>query len=289
MPAGCRSEETGRAERDPQPVSGACGGGPAGEEHVTSPVAVASFRRCRDYSAPAFRKDSASVRTSDTARHSRRRRGRALVGHELGITCMAFSPDNHWVVTGSNDSTARLWDLKAADPAAQPVVLKGHEKGVNAVAFSPDNRWVVTGSDDTTARLLDLKAADPAAQPIVLKGHEAVTAVAFSPDNRWVVAGSGDRTARLWDLKATDPAVQPVVLTGHEDRVTAVAISPDNRWVVTGSDDSTARLWDLKAAIPPPSPSCSKAMTIRLRPWPSARTTVGWSLEARTAPRGCGI
>ena len=60
---------------------------------------------------------------------------------------MAFSPDNRWVVTGSVDNTARLWDLKAADPAAQPVVLKGHEDSVTAVAFSPDNRWVVTGSE----------------------------------------------------------------------------------------------------------------------------------------------
>ena len=97
------------------------------------------------------------------------------------------------MVTGSGDKTARLWDLKAADPAAQPVVLKGHEGWVYAVAFSPDNRWVVTGSDDKTARLWDLKAADPAAQPVVLKGHEgSVTAVAFSPDNRWVVTGSWD-------------------------------------------------------------------------------------------------
>ena len=71
------------------------------------------------------------------------------------------------------DKTARLWDLKAADPAAQPVVLKGHEGSVIAVAFSPDNRWVVTGSEDSTARLWDLKAADPAAQPVVLKGHES--------------------------------------------------------------------------------------------------------------------
>ena len=63
---------------------------------------------------------------------------------------MAVSPDNGWVVTGSYDGTARLWDLKAADPAAQPVVLKGHEGAVYAVAFSPDNRWVVTGSEDNT-------------------------------------------------------------------------------------------------------------------------------------------
>jgi WD domain, G-beta repeat len=79
--------------------------------------------------------------------------GHALFGHENGITCVALSSDNRWLVTGSDDKTARLWDLKAADPAAQPVVLKGHEDKVNAVAFSPDNRWVVTGSDDHTARL----------------------------------------------------------------------------------------------------------------------------------------
>ena len=173
--------------------------------------------------------------------------GGALVGHEQGITCMAFSPDSRWVVTGSYDRTARLWDLKAANPTAQPVVLKGHDGDVTAVAFSPDNRWVVTGSVDRTARLWDLKAADPAAQPVVLKGHDGeVRALAFSPDSRWVVTGSSDSTARLWDLKAADPAAQPIVLKGHKGLVLAVAFSPDSRWVVTGSSDSTARLWLLQ-------------------------------------------
>ena len=40
---------------------------------------------------------------------------------------MAISPDNRWLVTGSYDKTARLWDLSAKDPAANPVVLRGHE------------------------------------------------------------------------------------------------------------------------------------------------------------------
>ena len=73
-----------------------------------------------------------------------------LKGHESRVMAVAFSPDNRWVVTGSWDSTARLWDLKVADPAAQPVVLKGHHRWVKAVAFSPDNHWVVTGSEDST-------------------------------------------------------------------------------------------------------------------------------------------
>jgi len=77
--------------------------------------------------------------------------GGRLLGAAAGpITTVAISPDNRWVVTGSRDHTARLWDLSAKDPTAKPVVLRGHEGAVLAVAVSPDNRWVVTGSYDKT-------------------------------------------------------------------------------------------------------------------------------------------
>ena len=186
--------------------------------------------------------------------------GRLIARADGPIMTLAISPDNRWVVTGSFDKTARLWDLSAKDPAANPVVLRGHEAMVTAVAISPDNHWVVTGSDDKTARLWDLSAKDPAANSIVLRGHEGeVYAVAISPDNHWVVTGSGDKTARLWDLSAKYPAANPVVLRGHEGTVYAVAISPDNHWVVTGSD-KTARLWDLSAKDPGVNPISAKIM-----------------------------
>ena len=79
-----------------------------------------------------------------------------LQGHESGILALEISSDNHWLVTGSMDKTARLWDLRAKDPAANPVVLRGHEGAVRAVGISPDNHWLVTASMDKTARLWDL-------------------------------------------------------------------------------------------------------------------------------------
>jgi WD40 repeat protein len=56
--------------------------------------------------------------------------------------------------------TARLWDLSAKDPAANPVVLRVQGGWINAVAISPDSRWVVTGSANATARLWLLQVED---------------------------------------------------------------------------------------------------------------------------------
>ena len=162
----------------------------------------------------------------------------------MEVYAVAISSDNRWLVTGSADKTARLWDLSAKDPAAKPVVLRGHEDRVNAVAISPHSRWLVTSSFyfatdsdryHNTPRFWDLSAKDPAANPVVLRGHEYdFSAVAISSENRWLVTSSYDKTARLWDLSAKDPTANPLVLRGLEGTVNAVAISPDNRWLVTG-------------------------------------------------------
>jgi WD40 repeat protein len=108
-------------------------------------------------------------------------------------------------VTGSEDGTARLWDLTAKDIAASSVVLRGHVDAVKALGISPDNHWLVTGSEDGTARLWDLTAKDIAASPVVLRGHvDAVKALGISPDNHWLVTGSSDGTTRLWRLNIND-------------------------------------------------------------------------------------
>jgi WD40 repeat protein len=119
--------------------------------------------------------------------------GRPLEISRSAPRALAISPDNHWLVTGGEDGMARLWDLRANDPTASPVVLRGHKDVVYALAISPDNHWLATGSWDGTARLWDLRANDPTASP-----------VAISPDNRWLVTGSKDGTTRLWLLQVND-------------------------------------------------------------------------------------
>src|SRR5208282_3472833 len=82
--------------------------------------------------------------------------GRLAARADGSIMTLAISADSLWLVTVSDDKTARLLDLMAKDPAANPVVLRGHDERVCAVAISADSRWIVTGSFDKTARLWDL-------------------------------------------------------------------------------------------------------------------------------------
>ncbi len=170
----------------------------------------------------------------------------ALEGHRDEVYKLAFSADSHWLATASLDDTARLWDLKAANPAVTSLLLEGHEGDINAVAFSPDGHWLVTASDDRTARLWDIRSTNPAEDYVALTGHQLPVLVAeFSSNGRWLATGSMDATARLWDMSLATPEAKPMELTGHTDHVIAMAFSPDNHWLATGSADHTARLWDL--------------------------------------------
>ena len=77
-----------------------------------------------------------------------------LSGHTRLISSVALTPDGRWALTGSDDGTARLWDL--ANLSKRPRVFEGHTEGIVSVALTPDGTWALTGSYDTTARLWEL-------------------------------------------------------------------------------------------------------------------------------------
>jgi WD40 repeat protein len=168
---------------------------------------------------------------------------------------MAFSADGRRLATGSRDATVRVWDLRAPDPSASPVVLSGHTKNVGALAFSKDSRKLVTGSDDATVHIWDLESG---AAPSTAKGIDTgdnVFVASLSADARWLLA-RGPQGGVLLDLRADDPSQSRRALP-DSDR--GAYLSRDGRWLVTYGNDArrplqeqlnNARGGDSRARVP---------------------------------------
>ena len=194
---------------------------------------------------------------------------------------MAFSPEGRWIVTGSVDNTAKIWDAATGQEA---LTLKGHTNSIYGVAFSPDGKRVATAGDfsarvwdarngqqllnleghtkdgRTTSvysvafspdgkrlviaanRAINVRDADTGREILTVEGHtEAVSAVAFSPDGKRILSASGDSTGKAWDSETGE---ELLTLNGHSGGLSSIAVSPDARRIVTGSSDGTAKVWD---------------------------------------------
>jgi WD40 repeat protein len=167
---------------------------------------------------------------------------RDLIGHSGAVLACAITPDGRRLVSGSWDSTLKIWDLESGREIA---TLQGHTAWVNACAITPDGQRLVSGAVDGTLTVWDLETKRAVA---TLQGHAApVNTCAVTPDGRCLVSGAEDHTLKIWDLNTERPAA---TLQGHAASVNACAVTPDGRYLVSGSWDSTLKVWDLETGRP---------------------------------------
>lgn len=160
------------------------------------------------------------------------------------VAAADFSPDGMWVVTGSWDNSAKIWDAQTGQALIK--LQKGHTGYINSAVFSPNSRMVLTSSDDQTAVLWNAQTGKVLR---TLRGHDGrVRQAIFSPDGSKILTVSNDKTARLWDAETGQPIGQPFV--GHDWAVLCGAFSEDGDRIVTGSEDNTAILWDVSTQQP---------------------------------------
>ncbi len=178
-----------------------------------------------------------------------------LEGHVGPVTVARFNEDGTRIVSGSDDGTARIWDVASG---AILVLLRGHQEAVNDAAFSPvqpdpARPIVVTAGADGTSRVWEPSIG------LVLSGYpRPLNSASFSADGSLVVGAAEDGVTRVWSSQGGEQLAElganqqtTAFSADQRDVVTSAAFSPNGRYVVTGGTDGTVRVWDWRAGQPP--------------------------------------
>ncbi|KAJ6368653.1 hypothetical protein OIU78_001098 [Salix suchowensis] len=168
-------------------------------------------------------------------------------GHTADVLSVSINGSNsRMFVSGSCDSTARLWDTRVASRAVR--TFHGHEGDVNSVKFFPDGNRFGTGSDDGTCRLFDVRTGH---QLQVYEHHQHVdneiphvTSIAFSISGRLLFAGYSNGDCYVWDTLLAEVVLNLGSLqNSHEGRISCLGLSADGSALCTGSSDTNLKIW----------------------------------------------
>jgi WD40 repeat protein len=136
------------------------------------------------------------------------------------ITSIAFSSDGKYMVSGSSDNTAKLWEVGKWKEVQS---FEGHE----GAEFTLKVDVVIAG---------------------IITGKGKIHSVAISKDNKYVLTGGGDGTARVWNVENGKEIQQFRDMSNKTvfSNVYAVAFSTDAKYALTSTHSDEVKIRDIK-------------------------------------------
>ncbi len=102
-----------------------------------------------------------------------------FVAHQDDITTVNWSQDGKYIITASNDKTARIWNLSGK----LITELKGHQELVFIASFSLDGKHIITASTDKTVRIWDFSGQ----QLAMIKHQDYIDSASLSNDGKHII------------------------------------------------------------------------------------------------------
>lgn len=188
------------------------------------------------------------------------------VGHALEnrtVDIHTTSAGDTWVLTGSLDYTAKVWNFNTGD---EPRSLD-HTYGVRSAVWSPDGSKIASGSSNFFVPTKEITVWDSATGNILSRfSVDALTkeleAIAWTPDGLYIAVGGWYGPITFWDAQTGVKAktfTEPVQ-SGSKGKggtsstgssgVMGLAFSPDGRYLLAGGiNDELMRVYSVETGM----------------------------------------
>ncbi|MBE9198664.1 MULTISPECIES: HNH endonuclease [unclassified Nodularia (in: cyanobacteria)] len=156
-----------------------------------------------------------------------------LTGHYLRVQCIAFSPNNQIIVTGSYDKTIKVWDINTQELL---YTLTGHLSYVGHLLILPDCQTLISSGGGgikfwnlTTGKLLSALSED----------SEYIRSFAIN-HNYQILASTNSPHIKIWNLQTKE-----LIHTLEFSWAISITFSPDGKLLASGNALGEIRVWEI--------------------------------------------
>jgi U3 small nucleolar RNA-associated protein 13 len=171
---------------------------------------------------------------------------RSIMAHSKPVNAVVVSKNDKWVATGSQDRSAKIFNI---DDGSLVATCTGHKGSIWGVDFSPIEQILATSSRDGTVKLWNLAA--PGAPCIrTFEGHEqSVMACRFLSNGLQLISADSLGTMRLWNVRTGEcPLIALIdgetISTSSEKRKDAKA-AETKALEDFAESETTAKIWTI--------------------------------------------
>ena len=162
---------------------------------------------------------------------------RLISGHNGEIKKIVSNNKKKILISGSNDSRIKIWNLKNYSHLSN---LIGHLGCVNDILLCDKYNFCFSGGDDMIIKCWDLEYNKNIAN--FYGHHSAITSLSLHPVLNIIVSSSRDCSIRIWDMRMRK---EISTLLNHSDTVTSVITNTESPHIISSSIDKKICLWDI--------------------------------------------
>jgi guanine nucleotide-binding protein subunit beta-2-like 1 protein len=162
---------------------------------------------------------------------------KSLKGHNHFVSCLALTPDNKHVISGSWDKTLRLWDLTSYKTKQ---VFVGHTKDVISVGWSSDSRMIYSGSMDKTVKIWNVQGKNQHTSTD-FDGWVSSISVKQLKEGPLIAVGSWDNKVRFFDKDFKNTKT----IGSSDFPVVSIATDAQGEYLFVAEKNGKVKIWGL--------------------------------------------
>ncbi|OMJ69206.1 hypothetical protein SteCoe_33131 [Stentor coeruleus] len=154
--------------------------------------------------------------------------------HEIGLTCIAISLSNLYLIAGLGNGKVHIWDM---DNFSNDFFISLECSEIHFLHVTKDSKHLIVGSQCPYFYILSFPDVK---EKISFNCNDTVTHMCIDFTENIIIAGCSNGKIILWNLIERR---QEAVFHEHKGQIEDIFICANMEYFITSSKDKTAKLW----------------------------------------------